>query len=130
MSEKKGLSQNITSKLAVKRRKLRVFESWSEALVKQSLKFLACAQIEILNDFLCVKVSLCIKDMHWNTPPCRELQQIATQYFATILTWWQLYFFLTCGRSAFKPCQILKILDETCWCIPKFLLGWLKLNLN
>ena len=48
------------------------------------MKFLACAQIEILNNFL-VKVSLCIKDMHRNAPPRRKLQQVTIQYFETIL---------------------------------------------
>ena len=36
------------------------------------------------NNFLCVEVSLCKKDMHWNTPPCRELQQSATKCFETV----------------------------------------------
>ena len=63
------------------------------------MKILACAQIEILNNFLCVKVSLCIKYMDPNIAPCRESQQIATQYFETIrqssccLACGQLYFF-------------------------------------
>ena len=144
MSKKKGLSQNI----AATRRKLKVLTSYSEALGNspKSMKFLACAQIEILNNFLCVKVSLWIKDLHWNTSPYRELQQVTTEYFDVIShsncfpAWWQLYFFLTFGMSAFKSLQvlsklnkpktILKLSDETCCCIPKLLLGWLKLNLN
>ena len=149
MSGKKELPQNITSKLAAKRRKLKVLKSWSEALMKslKSMKFSACAQIEILNNFLCVKVPLCIKDIHWNAPPCRELQKIATQYFETIppssccSAWRQLHFFSYIWHVWFwatgrfyqtlnKPKRILKITDETCWSIPKLLLDWLKLNLN
>ena len=41
----------------------------------------ACAQTEILNNFLCVEVSVFMKDMHWNTPPYNDLQNIAAQYF-------------------------------------------------
>ena len=61
--EKPVMSQNIASKLAAKRRKLKVLKSWSEALMNspESTKFFACVQIEIVNNFLCVKVSLCIK---------------------------------------------------------------------
>ena len=108
--EKPVMSQNIASKLAAKRRKLKVLKSWSEALMNspESTKFFACVQIEIVNNFLCVKVSLCIKNMHWNTPPCRVLQQTAIQHFETIPqsnrcpASGQLYFFLTLGLPAFK----------------------------
>ena len=114
--EKPVMSQNIASKLAAKRRKLKVLKSWSEALMNspESTKFFACVQIEIVNNFLCVKVSLCIKNMHWNTPPCRKLQQIAKQFFETIPqssccpAWGQLYFFLTFSMSVFKPVASLK----------------------
>ena len=66
MSQKKGPSQNVALELAAKRSKLKFLKSWLEKLVTnpKSMKFLACAQIEILNNFLCVKVSLCIQDMH------------------------------------------------------------------
>ena len=36
---------------------------------KSYTQIFAYTQIEILNNFLCVEVPLCIKDMRWNTPP-------------------------------------------------------------
>ena len=43
------------------------------------------AQIEILNNFKCAGLPLCIQVTHWNTASLRKLQQIAIQYFETVL---------------------------------------------
>ena len=34
----------------------------------QVYEIFACAQIKILNNFLCVEVPPCTQDMHWNNP--------------------------------------------------------------